>query len=91
MKNRYLRGSVRAADSTLRATARVGRILWLQTMGLLCIIFCVSLFGALLKEYQRRDVAPNAELRLIGGGCILLLFAWFAISSFVRANRLKRS
>jgi hypothetical protein len=91
MKNRYVRGSVRAADSTLRATARAGRILWLQTMGLLCIIFCVSLFGALVNEYKRRAIAPNAEFRLIGGGCILLLFAWFAISSFVRASRFKRS
>jgi hypothetical protein len=91
MKSRYVRGSLRAADSTLRTSARVGRILWLQTMGLLCIIFCVSLFGALLNEYKRRAIAPNAEFRLVGGGCILLLFAWFAISSFMRARRLKRS
>jgi hypothetical protein len=91
MKNRYVRGGIVAADSTLRATARAGKIVWLEVLGLLCGIFAVSLAAQLWREYQNRAVTENSGMRISGCALVLLIFAWFAVSSFWRARRLKRS
>ncbi|MEO8726214.1 MAG: hypothetical protein ABI383_08825 [Acidobacteriaceae bacterium] len=91
MGNRYVRGGISAADSTLRATARAGKILWLEVIGLLCGIFAFSLGGQLWHEYQNRRITDNSGVRIGACALALLLFAWFAASSFWRARRLKRA
>jgi hypothetical protein len=91
-RNRYVRGGMSAADTTLRTTARVGRILWLQVFGLLCVVFCLSLAGVLWQQGQRwATLDQGARLRVEGGAAVLAIFCWFAVSSFWRARRMKRT
>lgn len=90
MENRYLRAGVAATGTTLRSTARVGKILWLELTGLFCVIFAVGVGSATWREWEHPG-PDNHGLKLAASGAVLLIFLWFAASSFWRARRLRHN
>jgi hypothetical protein len=90
MKNRYMRGGLKAADTTARSAARVTKVLWLEVIGAACAIFAISFAAKLWTEYQNRATTENPTFRISAAGLVLAIFAWFAVSSFWRARKLKQ-
>lgn len=90
MRNRYVRAGVAATGTTLRSTARVGKILWLELTGLFCAIFAVGIGGAAWREWEHPG-PENHKMKMAASAAVLLIFVWLAMSNFWRARRLKHN
>ncbi|MBV9670556.1 MAG: hypothetical protein JOZ43_06340 [Acidobacteriales bacterium] len=90
-RNRYVRGGVAAAGTTLRASARTGRILWLQLIGALCFVFTISIAAKIVELFRNRATVEHAGAEMGFAGSLVALFGWFALSSFWKAHKLKHS
>jgi hypothetical protein len=73
-----------AAKVTLRATARVGHLLWLEVTGLLFVAFAAIGALAVWHNYSKYKVLSG---RLVAAICFMVIFAWFGVSSFYRARQ----
>ncbi len=73
-----------AAKVTLRSTARVGHLLWLEVTGLFFIAFAVIGGVAAWENYSRHKVLSG---RLVAALFFMVIFAWFGVSSFYRARQ----
>jgi hypothetical protein len=85
---RLARGAGRASASLLRPFAHASRILWLQITGLFFAFFALG-FG--LHSWQIYRAAGWRDHHLPLYILFGVLFAWFAVTSFWRASRRRKS
>ncbi len=83
-KSRTVNALGGAAKVTLRSTARVGHLLWLEITGLFFIAFAVIGGVAAWENYFKHKVLSG---RLVAALFFMVIFAWFGVSSFYRARR----
>lgn len=92
MSNRHhtVRGSVAAAKTVGKATARVTRILWLEVTGFFFAVFALWVLGATWNQWQRiRSGDTSLPMWHLGVGAgFAAVLIYFAVSSFWRARRI---
>ena len=87
------RGSKQFRDSAWRPFVRLSGVLWLELTGVFFGIFALFAVNYLWKvrtEWHDASIHPGAHRSVLGAFLMLLLFGYFAISSFVRARRRER-
>lgn len=83
-------GFSRFHASAVEPAVRLSGVLWLEVMGVFFGIFALTAGSALWRlrgELRAALAHPAAHGSLIGAGVVFTLFAYFSISSFVRARR----
>jgi hypothetical protein len=86
-QSRWLRAGYSAVQVTLRHFGRVLHLLWLQIAGVFFLFFALVGGLACRREFllwQAGKIGPGKMLLAAG---FALLFLWFGVSSFWRAQR----
>jgi hypothetical protein len=83
-KNRTLNALASAGQVTLRSVRKVSRLLWLEVAGLFFLAFAVTGGLAAWHDYSRHKTLSS---RFAAAICFTVIFAWFGVSSFLRARR----
>ena len=81
-------GLGRFRDSAVEPVVRLSAVLWLEVMGAVFALFALAAANGLWRLRAERHAAlthPFAHGTVLGTAAIFLLFAYFSISSFVRA------
>jgi hypothetical protein len=84
------RGLGRFRDSAVEPVVRLSGVLWLEVMGVFFGIFAVFAGAGVWRlraEWRAALIHPGAHGSLIGAAAMFVLFAYFCVSSFVRAKR----
>jgi hypothetical protein len=77
----------RAFGAVASSLVRVGHVLWLEVTGFFFAVFTVIGTAALVREVQVHAAASRLAVLAI----FTFMFAWFAVTSFVRAHKRKKS
>lgn len=83
-KSRTVNALGSAAQVTLRSLTRVGHLLWLEVTGLFFVAFAVIGGLAAWHDYAKHKTLSG---RVGVALCFMVIFAWFGVSSFLRARR----
>ena len=83
-KNRTVNALTSATQVTLRSAGKVGRLLWLEVTGLFFVFFAAAGAFAAWHDYSRHKALSS---RFAAAICFTVIFAWFGVSSFLRARR----
>ena len=83
-KNRTVNALASAGQVTLRSVRKVGHLLWLEVAGLFFLAFAVTGGLAAWHDYSRHKTLSS---RFVAAICFTVIFAWFGLSSFLRARR----
>lgn len=86
-RSRLLQATWSGASATVRAFSHVLHLLFLEVTGFLFLAVAVFLGGRAVGEYHKH--ALSGKTYLAGG--FALVFLWFGVSSFWRANGKKKS
>ena len=84
--SRNLRGLGHGARAAWNSLSRLLRQLWHEVTGFLFLCFAAAGAFAVLREY-RLDHAPGRPSRLAVALCFTAVFAWFGVTSFLRARK----
>jgi hypothetical protein len=86
-RNRTLGAAMGAVRTTFRSFARAGHQLWLEVTGTVFLVMAV--FGGVtgFHEYTKYAAGQATMGRVVIAACFTLTFAWFGLSSFMRARR----
>ena len=76
----------RAFGAVASSLLRVGHVLWLEITGFFFAVFAVIGGAALIREVQVHAAASRIAVLAI----FTLMFAWFAVTSFLRARKRKK-
>src|SRR3954452_24394030 len=76
----------RAFGAVATSLLRVGHVLWLEVTGFFFAVFAVIGGAALVREVQVHAAAGRIAVLAI----FTFMFAWFAVTSFLRAHKRKR-
>src|SRR5438445_8473737 len=74
---------VRAFSSVTGALTKAGRVLWLEVTGFFFVVFTVIGGAAFFREHQS-GAAIHKQILV---GVFTAMFAWFAVTSFWRAQK----
>jgi hypothetical protein len=87
------KAGVNAGRTSFRAVRRAAGVVWLQVMGTFFALFAVSLAGWVWKcrAWAHAGLHSHEFLKLAAYSFFCALFAWFALSSFLRARQRERS
>ncbi len=85
--SRLGRATANAASATLRSLGRAAQILFLQVAGLFFMAFAVIGGIALVSEYRAYVAGKIGPGRSVVALVFVVLFAWFGLSSFLRAGQ----
>jgi len=86
-KNRWVRALWQGAATTLRHTARVLHMLFLQVAGVFFLCFALIGGAACVREYRLLAAGQPVGAKLGIAAAFSVMFLWFAISSFWRASK----
>jgi len=86
-QNRWLRAGYSAAQVTLGHFGRVLHLLWLQIAGVFFLFFALVGGLACRREYLQWQAGKIGPGKVALAACFALLFLWFGVSSFWRAQR----
>lgn len=86
-KNRVVTAVWQGLRATTSSFGRVLGILWLEVTGF--VFLCLAGIGGLklASEYSRYEAGKGSSGRLVLAVCFTVTFAWFGVSSFLRARR----
>lgn len=86
-KNQVVTAVWRGLRATTSSFGRVLGILWLEVTGF--VFLCLAGIGGLklASEYSRYEAGKGSSGRLVLAVCFTVTFAWFGVSSFLRARR----
>jgi hypothetical protein len=88
-RNRLLTAGWSAASTTARAISRVLHLLFLEVTGFLFVSFAIIGAGAAVREYRKYKAGIIGPGKAYLAAAFGLMFLWFGVSSFWRANRKK--
>lgn len=86
-------GLSRFRDSTVEPAVRLSAVLWLEVTGVFFALFALAAANGVWRlraELRPALTHPLAHAGVLGAAAIFILFAYFSISSFVRARRRQR-
>jgi len=83
-KSRMVNALGSATQVAVRSVTRVGHLLWLEVAGLFFLAFAVTGGLAAWHDYSRHKTLSS---RFAAAICFTVIFAWFGVSSFLRARR----
>lgn len=86
-RNPYVRASFRGLSAAFRATARAARAFFLETMGLFFLLFVLIGAVAVYREYQAYGAGRAGIERAAVALVFTAIFAYFAVTSFLRARK----
>jgi hypothetical protein len=86
-QNRWLRAGYSALRVTSRHLGRVVHLLWLQIAGVFFLFFALAGGLACRREYLQWQAGKIGPGKMVLAACFALLFLWFGVSSFYRAQR----
>jgi len=84
-KDRLLNAIFAGGKTILVSFARTLYALWLQVTGLMFVMFTVMAASALLAQYHKDHFADRKRLWVTAAS--LIVFLWFTLVSFRRANK----
>jgi len=86
---RLLRAIARGISAAWNSVSRVLRRIWHEATGLVFLLFVLAGASAAIREYQRYTASPSRYTgeRVAAAVVFSLLFAWFALTSFLRAKQ----
>ena len=84
---RFFDGVTAAANSFLSTLRRVGKILWLEVTGFLFLWLALIGGFACWREYHAYAAGKVGVSRAVLAGLFALLFAYFGMSSFLKARK----
>jgi hypothetical protein len=90
-RSRTLTAILGATKATLRSFGHAAHQLWLEVTGTLFMAIAVFGAGALVREYLKYQAGQTTAGRVAIAACFTLLFAWFGLSSFLKARRKQQS
>src|SRR3954463_8973928 len=76
----------RAFGAVASSLLRVGHVLWLEVTGFFFAVFAVIGGAAIIREVQVHAAAGRIAVLAI----FTIMFAWFAMTSFLRARKRKQ-
>src|ERR1700677_2474810 len=83
-------GSKRFGEAVWGPFVKLSGMLWLELTGVFFGIFAVFAIGGVWKmrgEWQQTAGNYDVRMRLIGAAAMAVVFGYFCVSSFVKANR----
>jgi hypothetical protein len=83
-KSRTVNALGSAAKISLRSLGRVGHLFWLEVTGLFFVGFAALGGLAAWHDYSKHKVLSG---RVAAAICFAVVFAWFGVTSFLRARR----
>jgi hypothetical protein len=86
-QSRWLRAGYSALQITSRHFGRVFHLLWLQITGVFFLFFALAGGLACWREYQAWQAGKIGPGKMVLAACFALVFLWFGVSSFWRAQR----
>jgi hypothetical protein len=86
-QNRWLRAGYSALQVTSRHLGRVFHLLWLQITGVFFLFFALAGGLACWREYQAWQTGKIGPAKMALAACFAIVFLWFGVSSFWRAQR----
>jgi len=86
-ENRWARAFYRGGSSFLGSVGHVIHALWLEVTGFLFLVLAVVGGGATVREYHRYLGGTAPRGRVVLGVLFTLLFLYFGVESFLRAQR----
>ena len=89
-QSRWLRAGYSAAQITLRHFSRIAHLLWLQITGVFFLFFALVGGLACRREFLQWQAGKIGPGKMVLAACFALLFLWFGVSSFYRAQRRDR-
>jgi len=84
-KDRLLNAIFAGGKTILVSFARTLYALWLQVTGLMFVMFTVMAASALVAQYHKDHFADRKRLWVTAAS--LIVFLWFTLVSFRRANK----
>jgi hypothetical protein len=82
-RNRVVNASIEAGRTTVTATSKAARRLWLEVTGFIFGVFAVVGAGATIREWT----GGADPTRIWAGVAFTLMFGYFCVSSFVASRR----
>jgi hypothetical protein len=84
--------SPQAARSVWKPLARFSSVLWLEVTGTFFVVFALYMAGGVWRLHDAWRLAPTTHeaQQLYLHATVFAVFAYFAVSSFVRAGRRQR-
>lgn len=86
-ENRFVRAVYRAGSVTVRSTARVLHILWLEVTGLFFLVLAFVCGAAAVREHHRQLAGTGSAGKTVLAWAIAVMFAYFGVSSIWRSRR----
>ncbi len=86
-------GSKRFGAAVGKPLVKLSGVLWLELTGVFFGLFAMTAGGAAWRlRAAMHETAVNHEdhIRFLAGVCVAVVFGYFCVSSFVKANRLSR-
>jgi hypothetical protein len=88
-KDRLVNAVFTGGKSFIVCVSRTFYAFWLQTTGLIFVLFTGTGIAALVKQYHSHNMADHKRLLIVGA--FTLICGYFTLHSFVKARRtLKR-
>jgi hypothetical protein len=89
-RSRTVRAMTSAMSTTARSFGRVLHQLWLEIAGVIFLLMAASGGMGLAREYAKYQAGRTGIGHVVVAICFTLTFAWFGLSSFLRARRKSR-
>jgi hypothetical protein len=89
-RSRTVRAITSAVSATARSFGRVLHQLWLEIAGVIFLLMAASGGMGLAREYAKYHAGQIGFGHVVVAICFTLTFAWFGVSSFMRARRKSR-
>lgn len=86
-QSRWSKATYQGASSFWRSVSRVIRVLWHEVTGLFFFVFGAIIAVAAVREYRHYTAGEYGPGKPILAACLALMFFYFALSAFQRANR----
>ncbi len=86
-ESRLVRSLYRAGSVTLKSTARVLHVLWLEVSGLLFLVLAFVGGAAAVRQYHRYAAGSAGLGKLLLAAGFTVVFAYFGVSSFWRSRK----
>ena len=86
-KNRWWNGTVAGTKSLMGSFGHIGHILFLEVTGLFFVVMAFLLGRFILIENAKRAAGHGDPLRFWLAVGMVVVFVWFAITSFWKARR----
>jgi hypothetical protein len=86
-RSRTLNALWSGTKATLRSFGHAAHQLWLEVTGTLFLSIALFGAGALVREYMKYQAGQTTASRVAVAACFTAAFAWFGVSSFLRARK----